>query len=352
MKVVALFQIYLPYFLPRTPQWSEAKNFQFQFEVDGHLVNVHPRRADEKLFPAPIDEQLAEAVIQLEPNFEQPDIVVPVDAPTEIAVRDRCLDRVEVQVYGEVAFRDECAQGEVTWQYRRCAISACNKFLYLCRTVARDPDITGLTWYYNFDHDRCYFGPPHSLIWFDADTREPMRDDEGRDFWVALSGSVRSPIRLPVDFDLITDSFTRAEQDLAADILVSAKGLLISEQLQEGVINLASACEIAATRYVDRKGMSADPRVRAIIATRRLHSFAERHYHLAPSHIDGRSLKADDPGAFDLLEKAYRTRNSLAHTGELAYRDSASQGTVVVTRSMTIEFFKAAERAVEWISGL
>jgi len=41
----------------------------------------------------------------------------------------------------------------------------------------RDPDITGLTWYYNFDHDRCYFGPPHSLIWFDADTREPLRGD-------------------------------------------------------------------------------------------------------------------------------------------------------------------------------
>lgn len=45
MKVAALFQIYLPYFLPRTPEWSEARNFQFQFDVEGHLVNIHPRRA-------------------------------------------------------------------------------------------------------------------------------------------------------------------------------------------------------------------------------------------------------------------------------------------------------------------
>lgn len=315
-------------------------------------MNVHPRRADERLFPAPIDEQLAEARIPLEPNFDQPGIVVPVDAPTEITVRDRCLDRVEVQVYGEVASREDCAEGEVTWQYRRCAISACNKFLHLCRTVARDPDITGLTWYYNFDHGRCYFGPPHSLIWFDADTLEALRDDQGRTLWIALSGSVRSPIRLPVDFDLITQSFTRAEQDLAADILVSAKGLLISEQLQEGVINLASACEIAATRYIDRKGMSNDRQVKAITAARQLHSFAERHFHLVPLHIDGRSLRNEDPDTFDLIENAYRTRNKLAHTGELAYHDSASRTTITVTRSMTIEFFKASERAVEWINNL
>src|SRR5215210_3270816 len=137
MKVVALFQIYLPYFLPRTPKWSEDENFQFQFEVEGHLVNVHPRRADEKLFPSPIDVQLSQAKIELETLFTEPDIIVPIDVPTEISVRDRCFDRIEVQVYGEVASREECAQGDVTWQYRRCAISACNKFLYICRLVAR-----------------------------------------------------------------------------------------------------------------------------------------------------------------------------------------------------------------------
>lgn len=352
MKVVALFQIYLPYFLPRTPQWSEDENFQFQFEVEGHLVNVHPRKADEKLFPSPIDEQLAEAKIELEPHFAESGLIVPVDAPTEIYVRDRCFDRVEAQVYGEVASRDDCAKGEVTWEYRRCAISACNKFLYLCRTMARDPDITGLTWYYSFDHDRCYFGPPHSLIWFDADSLEPLRDEQGNDFWKALSGSIRSPVRLPVDFDLLTQSFSRAEQDLVAELLVSAKERLISDQLQEGIINLASACEIAATRYVERKGMNGDAQVKAIIDARRTHSFAERHYHLVTSHIDGRSLKADDPDAFDLVEKAYRTRNKLAHTGELAYRDPISQTTIMVSRSMSVDFFKGCDRAVEWINKL
>jgi len=352
MKVVALFQIYLPYFLPRTPQWSEAKNFQFQFEVEGRLVNVHPRKAGEKLFPSPIDEQLSQAKIELEPHFAESGLIIPVDAPTEISVRDRCFDRIEAQVYGEVASSEECASAEVTFAYRRCAISACNKFLYLCRTVARDPDITGLTWYYSFDQERCFFAPPHSLIWFDAETREALRDDQGRDFCTALSGSVRSPVRLPVEFDLITQSFSRADQDLPVELLVSAKERLIAEQLQEGVINLASACEIAATRYIERKGKSSDPQVKAIVDARWNHSFAERHFHLVPSYIDGRSFKSDDPNAFSLLEKAYWTRNKLAHSGELAYKDPASRTTTVVTRSMTIDFFNGCESAVEWISRL
>jgi hypothetical protein len=84
MKVLALFQIYLPYFLPRTPEWSEDKYFQFHFEVEGHLVNVHPRKADEKLFPSPIDEQLAEAKIELEPHFAESGLIVPVNESVKL----------------------------------------------------------------------------------------------------------------------------------------------------------------------------------------------------------------------------------------------------------------------------
>jgi hypothetical protein len=58
MKVAAVFQIYLPYYLPRTSEWSEGKYLQFHFDVEGHLVNIHPRKVDEKLFPEGIDEQL------------------------------------------------------------------------------------------------------------------------------------------------------------------------------------------------------------------------------------------------------------------------------------------------------
>lgn len=347
MKVVALFQIYLPYFLPRTPEWSEARNFQFQFDVEGHLVNIHPRRADEKLFPAPIDEQLAEAIIRVESES-----VIPAGAPTEIPLRHRIFDRVEAQVYGEVASRDDCLNSDLAFAYRRRAISGCDRFLYLCRLAGRDPDVTGLTWQYSFEHDRCYFEPPHSLIWFDAESKEPLRDDEGRDLWTVTAGSVRSPVRLPLEFGLLTKIFDSGDkQHLPIRLLVSAKGRLVADQLHEGIVNLASACEIASTQYIARKGMDGDPQVKNILGAKK-YSFAERRFNQLTLHIDKRSLKIDDPDAFDLLEKAYRVRNSVAHNGELAYKDPSSGMVIPVTRSMANSFFRACERAIDWVENL
>ncbi len=93
----------MPYFLPRTPEWSGPENLQFRFRVEGHQVDVRPRRQDEDLFPRPIDEELSRSTLEV-----KSDHIVPVGAPTEINVRDLCYDRLEVHVYGEVASRYEC----------------------------------------------------------------------------------------------------------------------------------------------------------------------------------------------------------------------------------------------------
>jgi hypothetical protein len=152
---------------------------------------------------------------------------------------------------------------------------------------------------------------------------------------------------------LVKQSFDLHEEpDLPVGLLVSAKERLVSDQLHEGIINLATSCEIAAIRYIERKCMSRDSQVKAILNLKREHSFAERHFHLVPSHIDRRSLKMDDADAFSLLEKTYLTRNKLAHNGELAYKDPASHKKIVVTRPMTIDFFIGCERALDWINKL
>jgi hypothetical protein len=347
MKVVAVIQIYLPYFLPRTPEWSEAPYYQHFFQVEGQLVYVHPRKAAERLFPSPIDEQLAEGKIKVESE-----LIIPVDAPAEFSLRDRCLDRVEAQVYGEVTTQDGCLKPEVNFAYRRLALGACHKFLYHCRVAAGDPDIGGLVWHYSFDHDRCFLTFPQSLIWFNADTKEPLRDDKGHVLGVAQGGSVRLPVRAPVEFSEVQRSLSSSDQpSLTAALLVSAKERIMLDQLGEGVINLASACEIATTQYIDRKGRSGTPDVSNILRAKK-QTFAERRYHHLTLHIDGRSLRADDPDAFDLVEKTYKTRNSVAHSGVLSYKDSNSGKHVEVTRSIAINFFRGCERAIHWIESL
>lgn len=347
MKVIAVIQIYLPYFLPRTPEWSEDPYYQHYFSVEGQLVYVHPRKADERLFPSPIDEQLAEGKIKIESGF-----IIPIDVPAEFSLRDRCLDRIEAQVYGEVTTQDECLKAEVNFAYRRLALGACHKFLYHCRVAAGDPDIGGLVWHYSFDHDRCFLTFPHSLIWFDADTKEPLRDEKGHVLGVAQGGSVRLPVRAPVELSEVQRSLSSSDHpSLTAALLVSAKERIMLDQLGEGVVNLASACEIATTQYIDRKGMGGSADVKNILRAKK-QSFAERRFHHLTFHIDGKSLKTEDPDAFDVIEKTYRARNSVAHSGVLSYKDPSSGNVIVVTRSSTINFFRGCERAIYWIESL
>lgn len=346
MKVVAIFQFYLPYFLPRTSAWSDAPYLQDTFEVEGHIVNVHPRKVEERLFPSDIDNELRDLKIKVEYDF-----AAPIDAPIEISLRDRCFDRLEAQVFGEVDGFEDCLKPEVTFAYRRLALSACNSFLYHCRLAGRDPEIEGLDWHYSFDDDRCYFTFPHSLVWFDAQTKQRLRDDKGHPLWTAQPGSMRTPIRLPVELSALQQSFlVNREPNLPIALLVSAKKHLQSDHLHEGIVNLASACEIAFTRYIEGKGLTGSARVTAVLNSRGL-SFAKKRYHKATLQISRRSLQADNPVAFDHLENAYKTRNSVVHGGELSYKDPSGIK-VLVKRSTANDFYLGCERAIDWIENL
>jgi hypothetical protein len=346
MKVAAVFQIYFPYFLPRTPEWSTAENLQFQFEVNGHMVDVHPRKQDEELFPRPIDKELAESSLDV-----MSDYIVPVGAPVKISVRDLCYDRIEAHVYGEVGSPNECMTKEFVWKFLALAVSGCNDFIYHCRVAGRDPAIKELFWQHSFDERAYYFSNPYSVTWYNEADRQPLYSDD-KQLMQAASASIRSPQRKPVELAIVEQSIRGGIQpNLTTSLLINAEEHLMLDQLREAIIDLASACEIAATRYIDRKGMDTDPQVERILAAKRQHSFAERNYHLVPTHIDSRSLKTDESDAFEQVEKAYRTRNKLAHTGELVYRDDSGTA-VAVTRDMAIKFYEGCKRAVEWIEKL
>lgn len=76
----------------------------------------------------------------------------------------------------------------------------------------------------------------------------------------------------------------------------------MQDHLGEGVVNLASACEIETTQYIDRKGMSGNPDVRDILRAKK-QSFAERRYHHLNLRISGRSLKAEGHESIQTTEE-------------------------------------------------
>lgn len=224
MKVVAVFQIYLPYFLPRTPEWSEAENLQFRFSVEGHQVDVHPRKQDESLFPRPIDQELSRSTIEVESDH-----IVPAGAPTEINIRDLCYDRLEVHVYGEVASRDECMTPEAVWRFLGPAATGCNEFLYSCRVAGRDPAIRGVFWHRSFDERAYYFSNPYTVTWYNDADGQPLRDDKG-ELMHAATASVRSPERKPVALTSVEhDLRLGVKPKLTASLLVNAQERLTTD---------------------------------------------------------------------------------------------------------------------------
>jgi hypothetical protein len=347
MKVVVFFQFYLPYILPRTNDWFEGGHRLVEFTHNNHKVVVHPRKPDEALFLNEIDQELSLQTMTVDP----PDIPVK-DMPTSVSVKDLCYDRIEVLVFGEINSVDDVHQEEIRREYLISACQGCNQFLFHCSVVARDPDITGLVWYFNFEDRTYYFERPYTVIWCREENGEPvarLRDSQG-ELLEGRSWAIASPKRRPVSIDAVAQSLSQSRQpNLPLSLVVQAKNLIAVDRLHEGIIDLGSALEIASKQYVYRKGKDTDPQANIIVRTRA--SFAERRYHRLTSYIDNRSLKIEDINTFDLVEKIYRTRNNLAHDGELAYTER-SGAIIPVDYILAHRFWDACERAVDWLASL
>jgi hypothetical protein len=346
---MVVFQFYLPYLLPRTEDWYPDGYLQLRFNIGGHEVSVHPRKPSDPLFPHEIDRELSNQHVEIPPTE------IPVtDVPQEVVVRDLCYDRLEVVVYGEVSSAAEVEKEETRIEYLNAAGQACNHFLDHCRVVARDPDIRGIEWYYNFSDKTYYFLTPYSMAWCSEESgeiKEFLRDAQGEPLYGLSSGSILSPKRTPVSIASVAASITQGlEPRLTTSLLVSAKELIATDNLRQGIIVMASACEIASREYIRRKGRETDAEVKRRAGLPNT-SFAERRYHLVPEYTDNRSLKTEDPNTFDLLEKTYRARNNITHEGKLISVD-VSGGSFVVDRFHAHRFWEACERAVDWLDGL
>lgn len=346
---MVVFQFYLPYLLPRMEDWYPEEYLQLRFNIGGHKVIVHPRKPSDPLFPHEIDRELSSQRIEIPPT----DILV-VDVPQEVIVRDLCYDRLEVVVYGEVSSAAEVEKEETRIEYLNASGQACNHFLDHCRVVTRDPDIKGIKWHYNFSDKTYYFLTPYSMAWCseeNGEIKEFLRDAQGEALYGLSSGSILSPKRTPVSIASVAASISQElEPRLIISLLVNSKVLIATDNLREGIIVMASACEIASREYIQRKGKETDAEVtrRAGLANT---SFAERRYHLVPEYIDNRSLKTEDFNTFDLLEKTYRARNNITHEGKLISVDALT-GSFVVDRFHAHRFWEACERAVDWLDGL
>ncbi len=339
MKAIVVFQFYFPYVLPRANDWPTEP---FAFKYPDFTVALHPRNPDEELFPEDIDKTLS----TMEVNLSR--ISLPTSATTT-RVRDRCRDRIEVRVHGELASRDDTKREQTQDAFLAAAIQACNLFLAHCRVAGRAPFVTGIEREYRLQDERYYVLTPHTVSWFSGEDGKHLPAYEGEVNGYASSGAIRAPEREGVSFASIRQTLEAGEQpSVAVSLLVDASEGIMTLRLREAIIALGTACEIASAQYLGRMVKDDDSRVERILAERV--SFAEKRFNRIPSEVSGRSLKGECSETFDLVEKMYRTRNNVVHEGRAYYMESGEA--INVDQRLASQFLAATEGAVDWLAGL
>ncbi len=266
-----------------------------------------------------------------------------------LTVRDRCHDRIEVRVHGELVDSGDAKREDVQEVFRDVAIRSCNAFLNHCRVVARTPFVAGVERHYRIEDGQFYVLTPHTVTWFNGEDGSFLPAYEGNVNGAASSGVVRSPESGSASMSLLQQSFQLGEQpSLPRSLIIDAEEHVRTLRLREAVIALGTACEVASNEYLTRSGRSADPQVRSILRSRA--SFAEKRFHLLPNLLSSRSLKSEDTPNFDLVEKTYRTRNNLAHEGKLFFEDAGT--TVNVDQQISTRFIAACELSITWLESL
>ncbi len=339
MKAIAVFQFYFPYVLPRAEDWPTE---HIRFEFSNNMVDLRPRRVDEELFPHEIDKTLSTMALTLSR------VSLPTGL-TSLTVRERCHDRIEVRLHGELELPSDAKRDDIQEKFRDLAVNACNIFLNHCRVAARSPFVVGVERHYRIEDSRYYLLTPHTITWFNGDDGSFLPAYAGDVNAAASSGAVRSPESGSVSFALLQQSLRAGEHpSLPRSLIVDAEEHLRTQRLREAIISLGTACEVASNEYLIRTGRESEPQVGRILSRRE--SFAEKRYHLLTDYLSGRSFKNEDLPSFEFVEKTYRTRNSLAHKGRLCFDDA---GTVIeVDQRLATHFLAASEAAINWVGGI
>ena len=330
MKVIAHFQFYLPYLLPRHADW---KGRSLQLATDDFEITIMPRDPEEPVILENDRFVLSTRLITRS--------VADIHSSKAKTPEDECCDRLHVAVLGTVIDKSTLKDRSVKDQFLGSAMGGANIFIDHCRILSAQPGMTRLTrTVTSAEITSPQF--PYSLWWRNAETGE----------WYSGTGSGGSSSVLlhnPVSWtDLDKQVAQSIRPDLAKLLVLDARLRFNEESFPEAVLFAAMACEVASNLYIERAGEALRAEAEKILEMKV--SFAEKRFHLITSRFSSQSYKDADPAGFRTLERLYRVRNTVVHEGFVAEENHiagpASEAKAVQT------FVDAAQKAVKWMSGL
>ena len=339
MKVIARHQLYLDYLLPRSSDWPDLPIKFIYLDVE---VIVRPKMFDELLFPEKIDKILFEMKVPFTKAMPF------VSGAGFFHVREKCLDRIEVDVHLPVESNEEALLEEIHDQALNAAIDAANVFLSHCRVAARDSCIRGIERHYCLETGESHTLNPRTISWHDGETGESIPAYENGRFSMAHSGARPFFVTKPVSIHKIASSIKSSEDpSLPISLLADATWQLRTNNLRESLLLMGIACEVAGHQYVNQFNLSSSTDLDKIAPSH--FSFAEKWFHLIPNHFQERSFQKSSPIQFEEVERMYWSRNNVTHEGRPYYRDPEEKSEIIVTQTIATKFLSASEDAIDWL---
>lgn len=341
MKIQTIVQFYLDAMLPRDPSWQGWGGVRL--EAPTFVAWVSPWDPSvEALYPTEIDRGLSETFL----------ILASVDFPggaIRKSVGDSAVDRIRVVLEWDDAeaadlplFDSELALGR--------AIDAANKVIDHIRSSAFAPWVPRVRRLWRPQDGNFYTMTPWTMSVFDLDTGARLPVFGGAN-GASSTGEMRAPVTGTVSVASIVESMQASlEPPLHLTLLLEAEAKIESMALREAILDLASACEVAATTYINNVAGGEAEKYRKRLSGVKGKSFAWKYYKSAPLKYSLQSLEQVDPLAYSQVEDMYRERNTLMHRGQMG-EVLGSLPSRDLLRTVH-GYLSAAHRAVEWISSL
>lgn len=330
MKVIAHYQFYLPYLLPRHEDW---KGQRIELKTPEFQIVIIPRSGED-----PVILENDRGILSLRLQTKS---VADVHSVRVRTAEDECCDRIHVAVIGDVLTEVSIAEKPVREKFLEAGIDGANIFIDHCRVLSGQPSMKRLSRSIVAE-DMASPEFPYSVWWQEADTQK----------WFSGSGSAGSAqvlLHNSVSWKRIVAELDQSiTPDLSKCLMLDARQRFYEEDFREAVLAMAMACEVASNFYIERMGAVADATIEKILGSKA--SFAKKRFDEIPIGLSSRSFKTDEPKNFASLEALYRLRNTVVHEG-VVYDDERITDHKSEIRVLQ-EHLGAAEAAMRWLEGL
>jgi hypothetical protein len=338
MRIQACYNFYLDFMLPRI---DNTDPIGVQTQIDHCDARIFTRGEGEPLFPTDVDRTLSSAMVRLTP-IARPEISISWEAGSRI------LDRISVILEWDQS-TSPVEEDLITEKYLERALVAANAILDHIRVSSDLFEIKKISRSWDPIKSKIEITAPYTQSCFDADSGDGINVFDDLNSAGACQGIRVGPVPVTSMATLSRTMTGEGPPPLHLSLLLDAKEALSTVSLREAILFMASACEVRARLFAETQSVASKTRVNNIFSDKSA-SFATKYFDRLPYEVCARSLRADSPSVFRLIDEAYSERNKLIHTGQLSrqFNDNDQHAKL----QQATEWHTSATAAINWMDSL